>query len=706
MSRSQAVSIENNFSKGLITEATAMNYPENSVVETDNCVYLKNGKVIRRYGIDYEAGHVITNLSTMSVMGSATTPSDFYDDLTIQEYEWTTVNNNGSISFVVVQIGDRLNFFNVTTNNYVSPNRKSFTVNIKDFMAGTIPGDVGEAVASQACSFSSGFGYLFVAHPLCDPFYIEYDEDTDAITATQIDIKVRDFERLDDGLTIDNRPSSLTDLHKYNLYNQGWYISAKNASSTTTNVVSYWDGARTDFPSNSDIWWAYKNSSELIDSGLFDTEAFGNTPAPNGHYIYDAFLVDRDAVLGTTGLPEVTSGDNRPSCTAFYAGRVWYAGVKATQYSPRFYFSKIIESPVDFGVCHQVNDPTSEVNSDLLESDGGVIVIPDIARVLRIVPVGPSLLIFASNGVWKISGPNNVFTANDFAVTKISTVGITASNSLVIAEGLPFWWDSAGIYSMQFDPTSGQETVVNVSEATVQTLINNIPDDNIAHIKSAYNSISKTIQWLYSDQQIDSITERYEYNKLLVLNLATQGFSDITLSLGTPKVCGLVYTSNSNLDALVPVEGASLTKFLTLGSIGTAGATAFTFSQFNNDSFVDWFTYDNTGINFESFFITGYRVRGDLLRKFQSNYVVVVSQFMNNASAYIQGIWDYSNSTYTGKETRTQQVYRYDTEKDYSRSKLKVRGNGYSLQFKFKSEDGKPFAIVGWAVAESGNTTP
>jgi hypothetical protein len=54
MPRSSATSVEQNFSRGLITEATAMNYPENSVVDGANVIFTKNGKVIRRYGVDYE----------------------------------------------------------------------------------------------------------------------------------------------------------------------------------------------------------------------------------------------------------------------------------------------------------------------------------------------------------------------------------------------------------------------------------------------------------------------------------------------------------------------------------------------------------------------------------------------------------------------------------------------------------------------------
>ena len=707
MPRSSTTTVENNFSRGLITEATAMNYPENSVVATDNCVYSKAGKVIRRYGIDYETAHSISNFSTMSIMASAVTPSEYYDDIVFHEYNWTTVNNDGAISFLVQQIGDRLVFFQITDDNNLSANRKSFSIDLDTYLV-TTPGDnVGQYTSVQECSFSSGFGYLFVVHPICKPFYVEYDPDTDTISSVVIDIMTRDFIRLDDSLDNDERPASLTDIHKYNLYNQGWYGTVIDNGGASVNPLTEWDSIRADFPSNADYWWVYKNASDQLDvAGQVNKFALGNTLAPNGHYIFSAFATDRDGSIGVTGLLETDSGNARPSSTAFYAGRVWYSGVDAVGYNSNIYFSKLIESSRDFGTCHQVNDPTSEVNADLLEIDGGVIVIPEISQVIAMVSAQAALYIFCTNGIWKITGPNGVFSANDYSVIKISSSSITARNSVVVAEGAPFWWDTAGMYAIQFDPNSGQETVANISENTIQTVINEIPNANLYYVKGSYNNINKTLHYIYRSTEASSISERYYYDKLLVLNLSNQSFSLNTISAGTPKVTGLVFSSKSNNDGLIGEEGASLVKFLTSGVIGSSSSYGFTASQFNNSDYLDWYTHDGIGVDFDSYFVTGYRVRGELMRKFQSNYVTVVMKSEPEASCYIQGVWDYSNSPLTGRYTTTQQLYRPDTAKDYSRRKLRIRGSGYSLQFKFSSESGKPFTLIGWSTFDTGNNVP
>jgi len=704
MPRSSAVTIENNFSKGLITEATAMNYPENSVVETDNVVYTKNGKVIRRYGIDYETAYAITNLSTMSIMASAGTPSDYYDDIVFTEYNWTTVSSDGAISFVVQQIGDRLVFFEVNDDNNISANRKTFSVDLDDYLV-DVPGDnVGQYTAAKECNFASGKGYLFVTHPLCEPFYVEYDPSADDITVTEIAVQTRDFVRLNDSLDIDERPATLTDTHEYNLWNQGWYGSV-DVGVSITNPITDWDAIRTDFPSNADVWWLFKDSNEEFDPAQADKFAIGNTAAPNGHYIYSAWDTDRSTITGNV-ITENSSSDQRPAVCSFYAGRVWYSGIDATGYNSNLYFSKIIEDITDAGRCYQVNDPTSEHNADLLPSDGGVVVIPEIERVVGMIAARSALYVFCTNGIWKITGPNGIFTAEDYSVQRISNISIVARNSIVVAEGSPIWWDTAGIYSIQFDPNSGEETVVNITEPTIQTVINEIPNENLPYVKGTYNNINKTVHYIYKSTTPNSTTSRYNYDKLLVLTLTNGSFSTHTISDGTPKVCGLIFTNQSNNDDLIGDEGASLVKFFTFGTIGASSATAVTVSQFNNSDYLDWETFDGDGVDFESYFITGYRVRGDLLRKFQNNYIVVVTEQETNAGCLIQGIWDYANSPLTGRYTTSQQVFVSDTTKDYSRRKIKIRGSGYSLQFKFRSQTGKPFTIVGWAVSETAGNVP
>lgn len=706
MPRSSATSVEQNFSRGLITEATAMNYPENSVVDGANVIYTKNGKVIRRYGVDYEQNYSISAYSSMGVMSGAGTPANYYDDCVIAEYEWTTVANDGSVSFLVVQIGDRLRFFTIDPdNNEISNNLKAFSVQLTTYQTASFVGDVGQFVAGKECSFSSGFGKLFVTHPYCNPISITYDPATDTISVAVINVQVRDFERVNDSLAIDQRPNSLSNTHKYNLYNQGWYGSVWDGS-TMGNPVTKWDAARSDFPSNSDVWWLYKDASEVFQTGYVDRYTLPNSPAPNGHYVFSAWASTRNTAASTTGVTEYTTGGFRPSVTSFYAGRVWYAGVPVNGFSSKVYFSKIVEADTDFGIAYQANDPTSEDNAELLPTDGGVINIPEVATILRLIPIGASLYIFASNGIWKIGGGQGFFVANDYSVVKVTSSSIASPKSIVIAEGVPFWWDKAGIYSLQADQ-QGDERAVSISENTIQGLLNEIPEDNVSFVKGTYNNLDKNIHWIYKSTLSTNNFDRYTYDNVLVLNLSGQSFSLQQISSGLPRITGLLATSNSNVDPLVSLPNASVVKFLTIGDIGTAGARGFTVSQYNNPNFLDWSISDpDGGYDYDSYFITGYRIRGELLRKFQSNYVMILMEAEEGGSCFLQGVWDYSDDPFLGRYTISQQVYKPDFNKLYNRRKLRIRGSGFSLQFKFYSERGKPFTLIGWSSFETANNVP
>lgn len=58
-----------------------------------------------------------------------------------------------------------------------------------------------------------------------DPLLIVKEGNTAEIY--QISLFVRDFELVDDGLQISGRPATLSDEHKYNLFNAGWYAQRK-----------------------------------------------------------------------------------------------------------------------------------------------------------------------------------------------------------------------------------------------------------------------------------------------------------------------------------------------------------------------------------------------------------------------------------------------------------------------------------------------
>jgi hypothetical protein len=310
-----------------------------------------------------------------------------------------------------------------------------------------------------------------------------------------------------------------------------------NEITSLANPITFYKERTGKYPSNAQIWWTMKRPPEIgsdappkiylevFDPGLRHQISFGNAPAPKGHYIMSAFNQDRSAVSGVSGLTPKTSLGARPSAVAFYAGRVFYAGVFTEGFNTKVYFTAIIERPEQVQQCYQEADPTAEDIRDLLPSDGGVIAIPEAAQIYHMVPFGPYLLIFADNGVWQIGGSEGSgFRANDYSVSKLSGVGTVNNLSFVTVEGAPFWWNRSGIQTVVTTEQGGLQ-VKNITEATIQTMYDEISDDAKHHAKGAYDPVTKRIEWMYNSGNPQTLIEKFTYDRILTFNVVTGAFS-------------------------------------------------------------------------------------------------------------------------------------------------------------------------------------
>lgn len=132
--------------------------------------------------------------------------------------------------------------------------------------------------------------------------------------------------------------------------------------------------------------------------------------------------------------------------------------------------------------------------------------------------------------------------------------------------------------------------------------------------------------------------------------------------------------------------------------------TTLTYSTATDDTYyTDWSYLNAVGADYTSYFITGYKVHGDGLRKFQSNYISVFSQVETNSSAFVQYRWDYATDSSGHRMSTAEQVYVARSYIAYVPKRLWLRGQGVALQIKFYSQTGKPFNLIGYSVWETGN---
>lgn len=687
MARNIGQTVQSFFSKGYLTEFTGLNFPEDATTASANVIYNRDGSVESRPGIDYEDSAVL-NAVTQT-------------DSAVSYYVWENVAGQGELTFLVVQHDNTIHFFEIDSDGLVSSNKKSFTVDIS-----THRPDTGVDAGEVKCQFASGNGDLFITHPNIEPLVIEYSVSGDSITTTEILIEIRDTQGIDDGLDIDERPTTLSTDHKYNLYNQGWNQDKMIIGvGAATNLLSRWDAIRTDFPSNAEQPQTYKYKVSGATLDYFDLAVnqspekylVGNSLAPRGHHILGAFELDRDTASGLSGVT-TTSTDIRPTAVAFFGGRVWYAGVNARGWSSKFYFTQVIEDESQYKSCHSFNDPTSEVLSDPLSTDGGIINIPEVGSVLKLLSIGNSLLVFASNGIWTISGTaDSGFTATDFSVSKISNIGALGEQSIVNVKGQPYWWNRDAIYTLEEDAASGRLTAVSITEATIQTFFDSIPSDMKKYAAGAYNSLDNEIQWSYRATSQTDIDEYQAHDRILSLSLRdTHVWSPWTIDTTLVEIMGPFYS---------PLLSNS---FKYIGIADSTGAKNVIVEANDETNWKDFYTRNSVGSDFTPSFTAGYTVGGGLLTKFQENYLRVFTATKTGTSLEVTGYWDYGNSSDSNKWSNSQQVYPSspDTNFDVQTSKIKIRGVGLALQLAFAGTSGSPFKVLGWSALVSSNELP
>ena len=725
-----------NFVKGLITEAGPLTFPENASKDEDNCVLLHTGNRKRRLGLDYETSAVLSAAHTDLALSTAY----------ITTHVWSSVAGDGNRNFLVVQVGATLHFYDLASNP-ISSAEKSFTVSLSDHLAAG-----AAAVEQDRVSMDSGKGFLFVVGKKIEPFYIEYNEDTDTITVTNVTIEIRDFEGLDDSLTSEEEPATLSDEHSYNLKNQGW----NSPGAGIANPVTTYFTAKSVYPSNNKQWWVGKDASEDFSADLLAKYSQGNMEAPKGHYLFNAFHKDRATVSGIAGLA-VEIETSRPKAVAFFAGRVFYAGVESSHINGHLFFSQVINRDENIGKCYQSGDPTSEDIPDLIQTDGGVIVIPEIGTIQRLFVMKKGLLVLANNGTWVITGPDDGFKANSFTVNRISSVGILSPESLVDAEGTPFWWAEQGIYTLGVNEVSQEYVAQNISERTVATYYLDIDSLAKLYTKGIYDPSTKVIKWFYADTQTDSLY-KHRYDKVLNLDLTLGAFypwSVSPLATNTPYIASVftipsitsltedytVIESNGDLvindlgnqvivSATTVQGGSTQVGILSFADTNT-DENKYTFAQFGSTDFKDWEAVDTIGADYSSYLETGYELAEDIARFKQALYLV--SYFNRSETEWVadgaggyelspqssclgRAMWDWSNIG-NGKWSNQFQAYRllpipvdpgatgaFENGKPVVVTRSKIRGKGRALSIRYESETGKDFDLLGWFIPLSGNT--
>ena len=720
MPQSITQKVVNTFVRGLITEAGELTFPEDASIDELNCILNRDGARRRRLAVKVEEGNALSTftVSTTQVFTSG---------------KWTSVGGTAGLEFIVVQTGPYLYFYNTSTEPY-SAQQKSFSVDMTSFEH---TGSAGAGtVRVQMASIN---GDLVVVSSEIEPFYISYNKTADTISTNQISPKTRDFDWQGDTDTYYEEAPTPSLERQYDTANAGW-IGEKGL-----DALSKYESSNSAYPPLTHPWYSGKDAAGDFKQAEWRKVFGGTTLTGNGHFILDFFAKNRSAASGIAGIAtefELT----RFKAVAAFAGRIFYAGLTSAENSGKILFSKQLDSIREAGKCHQQNDPTSEYFSDLLATDGGVIIIPDASNIQKLHTFGPSLFVFAENGVWQISGVDDVFRATEYSISRVSEIGITNPQSFISVEGVPFWWSKDGIHTLAFDEVSAKPREQNLTLGTIQTFFDAIDGNARLNCHGVYDNANKRLHWFFPNNNETIINKK---NRVLTLDIAVQAFypwtiadsdgnTDYILSaeyinaFGSDFINLDVFTSAG--DDVVTVAGDDVVvNQLSQLSQANANITLLTLDRasgkmtmglFAGIDFLDW-----GDANYSSYAEAGYDFIGDLVLKKNSPYIQVYLRPteegftgsealgytpIRESSLLVSSYWDFRKNT----SSSPQQAYRlkympivdagelasWNYPENIVTTRLKTRGRGRNMRLRFESEQGKDFVLLGFGVIHAANS--
>ena len=389
----------------------------------------------------------------------------------------------------------------------------------------------------------------------------------------------------------------------------------------------------------------------------------------------------------------------------FHEGRIFYAGMGHKDFADTIFFSKLVLTPLNYGQCHQVADPTDEHFNALTAADGGFAVIPGMGKVLNMVSQRNSLVIFATAGIWEISGGSRgAFTADAYSVRKITAIGASSLSSCITVEGGLVYTGPAGLNLIAPAEFTGRLESTSASQQTIQTLWNEIPIAQQERVHAIYDESLRRVYFMFGADAASNL-----HTTMLIFDANSGGFYKYTFNTATDLgLIGAFAISNAN-------DTATNKK---IKFIYQATPTTIQIADFVQTSFNDF-----NGANGPlPFLIFGHDNLNEFQRRKQAPVITVFSKRTetgyvdngtgwdptNESSTLMSARWDWTDDAVTNKIGAKQEVYRHARQFVPSGAndvdgypvvvtRNKVRGRGRSLQLRFDGATDKDSHVLGFA---------
>lgn len=749
----------NNFVKGLISEASPLNFPPNCSKDEENFELSRKGTRSRRLGFDLETTHSYVAPPSGNVSMEDPSPGTF---------KWNDAGGVSGEVLLVVQIDNTLRLYDLTKESLSADglvativlSNTLFPKGVKYSFSAVDGKLVIAAGVSYIAVVTRGVGYSFTV-----AYGVLKTRDVWGVEGTTTEGQKYENDLL-------YRGSSVDKYINYNLQNQSWGIPRKDDTGTLKDPITIYVTLGK-LPSYSETVWpglqfqpvTSGTPFERIYTNLYVDALGADTKAPKGYFVIDVVnrgasraqaVVDnrtRFPTLQNVGVPDTADyTDGGCSVISEFAGRIFYAGfsgktVGGDARSPTLnnyvFFSQLVKSQPDFFKCYQEGDPTSRDNNDIVDTDGGFIRIAGADKIIKMVNISNALIVVATNGVWSITGgSDDGFKATNYRVDKVTTFGGVSSTAVVVEKNRMFYWSEEGINVVSRDQV-GNFFSENITDATIKSIYQSIPSESREKAIGEYDNIEKKVRWLYTDEN--------GYTVELILDITLGAFYKHrigTLSTYNPKIVGmfqstpfrttstadsvysvsdLVFSSGNEVIVNVEQKSSSFVSIKYLCLVTVSGVRYYTFASYKNTDFRDWERVNGVGVDAKGFLITGSQIAGDSSSQKQIQYLTMhfnrtedgyISSGVpdNQSSCLVRMQWDWSNTSASNKWSALRQTYRYSREHVYQgvgdtfdtgfevlSTKNLIRGRGRSFAMYLETEPYKDCQLLGWSVAADGN---
>jgi hypothetical protein len=305
-----------------------------------------------------------------------------------------------------------------------------------------------------------------------------------------------------------------------------------------------------------------------------------------------------------------------------------------------------------------------------------------------------------------------------------------------MAAGNITWWSELGIHIAVPDKLGGVE-VKSMTDNQIKALYDEIPTESRVYAKGIFDSVNLTLRWLYKSPN-ETSTNLQGYDRMLNYDLRLGAFYPYEFPVDSTlpfigdffEVPALNFITNiedvyvdtdlvqadtddviTRISTLADIT-ATKTRYL-VGVPTSGGEFELTLADLTNTEFLDWYTFDSTGLDAQAFMETGELLEGEAAREKQAPYIhcfftrtEIGTSLPSSCKMRVK--WDFTTGTGSSKWTDAQQVYRFRSNLSEGIgtvvTKNKVRGRGKSIRVQFASDPGKDMILLGWNISYTINT--